>query len=40
MRITYDAELDALHIRSLETTMTTQHVVEGIVLDYLGPLTE
>jgi uncharacterized protein YuzE len=36
MRITYDAELDALHIRSLETTMTTQHVAEGIVLDYLA----
>jgi uncharacterized protein YuzE len=34
MRITYDAEVDALYIRFLETTVTTQHVTEGIALDY------
>lgn len=34
MRITYDAEVDALYIRFLETTVTTQHVAEGIAIDY------
>jgi len=34
MRITYDAEVDALYIRFLETTVTTQHVAEGIAVDY------
>jgi uncharacterized protein YuzE len=34
MRITYDAEADALYIRFLETTVTTQHVAEGIAVDY------
>jgi uncharacterized protein YuzE len=34
MRITYDAEVDALYIRFLETTVTTQHVAEGVALDY------
>ena len=34
MRITYDAEVDALYIRFVETTVTTQHVAEGIALDY------
>ncbi len=34
MRISYDAEVDALYIRFLETTVTTQHVAEGIALDY------
>jgi uncharacterized protein YuzE len=34
MRITYDVEVDALYIRFLETTVTTQHVAEGIALDY------
>jgi uncharacterized protein YuzE len=34
MRITHDAEVDALYIRFLETTVTTQHVVEGIAVDY------
>jgi len=36
MRITYDAEVDALYIRFLETTVTTAHVAEGIAVDY-GP---
>lgn len=36
MRITYDAEVDALYIRFLETTVTTQHVAEGIAVDYSG----
>ncbi|HOV43557.1 MAG TPA: DUF2283 domain-containing protein [Syntrophothermus lipocalidus] len=34
MRITYDAEVDALYIRFIETTVTTEHVTEGIALDY------
>jgi uncharacterized protein YuzE len=34
MRITYDAEVDALYIRFIETTVTTQHVAEGVALDY------
>ena len=34
MRITYDVEVDALYIRFIETTVTTQHVAEGIVVDY------
>lgn len=34
MRITYDAEVDALYIRFIETTVTTEHVAEGIALDY------
>jgi len=34
MRITYDTEVDALYIRFIETTVTTQHVGEGIAVDY------
>jgi uncharacterized protein YuzE len=34
MRMTYDAEADALYIRFLETTVTTKHLAEGIVADY------
>lgn len=34
MRITYDAEVDALYIRFLNTTVTTKHVAEGIAVDY------
>jgi uncharacterized protein YuzE len=34
MRITYDMEVDALYIRFIETTVTTQHVAEGIAIDY------
>jgi uncharacterized protein YuzE len=34
MRLTYDAEVDALYIRFLEATVTTQHVAEGIAVDY------
>jgi uncharacterized protein YuzE len=34
MRITYDAEVDALYIRFIETTVTTQHVAEGVAVDY------
>lgn len=34
MRITYDAEVDALYIRFLETTVITRHVAEGIAVDY------
>ncbi len=34
MRITYDSEVDALYIRFLESTVTTEHVAEGIAVDY------
>ena len=33
MRITYDAEVDALYIRFRETTVTTQELGEGIAID-------
>jgi uncharacterized protein YuzE len=34
MTITYDSEVDALYIRFIETTVTTEHLAEGIALDY------
>ena len=34
MKITYDAEVDALYIRFLDTTVTTEHVADGIAVDY------
>ena len=34
MKITYDHEVDALYIRFHETTVTTQHLAEGIAADY------
>ncbi len=34
MRITYDAEVDALSIVFHETTVTTKHLAEGIAADY------
>lgn len=34
MKITYDAEVDALYIRFRETTVTTQHLAEGLATDY------
>jgi uncharacterized protein YuzE len=34
MRISYDSEVDALYIRSIETTVTTKHVAEGVAIDY------
>jgi YD repeat-containing protein len=34
MKITYDAEVDALYIQFLETTVTTKHLAEGIAADY------
>lgn len=34
MRITYDSEIDTLYIRFIETTVTTEHVAEGIAVDY------
>ena len=34
MKITYDAEVDALYIQFLEATATTEHLAEGIVADY------
>jgi len=34
MTITYDGEVDALYIRFIDTTVTTEHVAEGIAVDY------
>ena len=34
MKITYDVEVDALYIRFIDTTVKTQHVAEGIAVDY------
>ncbi len=34
MRITYDSEVDALYIHFIETTVTTEHVAEGVSVDY------
>lgn len=34
MRISYDAEADALSITFRETTVTTRHLAEGIAADY------
>ncbi|MEH1924197.1 DUF2283 domain-containing protein [Nostoc sp.] len=34
MKISYDAEVDALSITFRETTVTTQHLAEGIAADY------
>lgn len=34
MRITYDAEVDALYIRFIEATVTTKHIAEGMAADY------
>ena len=34
MRITYDREADALYISFKETTVTTEHLAEGIAADY------
>ena len=34
MRITYDSEADTLYIRFIETTVTTEHIADGIAVDY------
>ena len=34
MRITYDPEVDALYIQFLDTTVTTEHLADGIAADY------
>lgn len=34
MKISYDLEVDALSIIFRETTVTTQHLAEGIAVDY------
>jgi uncharacterized protein YuzE len=34
MRISYDSEVEALYIRFLETSVTTNHGAEGIAIDY------
>jgi uncharacterized protein YuzE len=34
MKITYDPEVDALSITFCETTVTTEHIAEGIAADY------
>lgn len=34
MKISYDAETDAMSITFRETTVTTKHLAEGIAADY------
>jgi uncharacterized protein YuzE len=34
MKITYDAEVDALYIQFVDATVTTEQVAEGIAVDY------
>lgn len=34
MKISYDAEVDAISITFRETTVTTKHLAEGIAADY------
>ena len=34
MKLSYDPEVDALRIVFRETTVTTQHLAEGIAADY------
>ena len=34
MKVTCDAEVDALYIRLLETTVTAKHLAEGIAAAY------
>jgi YD repeat-containing protein len=34
MKITYDSEIDALYIQFLDSKVTTEHVAEGIAVDY------
>ncbi|MBN2129331.1 MAG: DUF2283 domain-containing protein [Sedimentisphaerales bacterium] len=34
MKISYDSEVDALRIVFRETTVTTEHLAEGIAADY------
>jgi len=34
MKVSYDAEVDALSITFRETTVTTKHLTEGIAADY------
>jgi uncharacterized protein YuzE len=34
MKITYDPEADALYIKFLDATVTTEHIAEGIAADY------
>ena len=34
MKITYDAEVDALYIQFVDATVTTEHLADGIAADY------
>jgi len=34
VKITYDPEVDALYVQFLDTTVTTEHLAEGIAVDY------
>ncbi|MEM0326873.1 MAG: DUF2283 domain-containing protein [Desulfurococcaceae archaeon] len=34
MKISYDPEVDALYIQFQDTTVITQHIAEGIAIDY------
>lgn len=34
MKISYDAQVDALYIQFIDTAVTTKHLAEGIAADY------
>ena len=34
MKITYDSEVDVLYFQFLEAAVTTEHLAEGIAVDY------
>ena len=34
MKITYDSEVDVLYFQFLDATVTTEHLAEGIAVDY------
>jgi uncharacterized protein YuzE len=34
MKIAYDSEVDTLYIQFLQTTVTTEHLAQGIAADY------
>ena len=34
MKITYDSEVDALYFQFLDATVITEHLAEGIAVDY------
>jgi uncharacterized protein YuzE len=38
IKITSDAKVDALYIRFIEATVTTQHVADGMAIDYAAEI--